>query len=202
MILEFTVTEFKYNQKYKFMNKNIKSITLNSGDIINIRKKLDSDITKYWHIIRDENVISTKATKCGLGSNYDLKSLYNLITQMQEKRIKIKAMLMYLNLGIKTFNYEDFKKTNNYSIFAACEAKEAIAQLKMVPTINPVEKSKKGIKGTGKKETFSSAKIASLLKNLQLAANKFDAAMTAFNNSTTIEVDSTTAENFKTELII
>lgn len=163
------------------MNK--KSIKLNSAKIINIRKDLDATINKYWKIIRSENVISKK-----INNNYDLKQLYNEITQMQQKRIKIKGILFYLNSGITTFNYEEFKKTNNYNIFAAGEAKEAIAQLKMVKTINPVEKSKKGLKGLGKKETFTSAKISSLINDLQIQANKFDANLEKFNNNTEIEL--------------
>lgn len=176
------------------MNKT--SIKLNSSNIINIRKNLCDKITKYWRTIRNENVMSTKAVKAGLGSGYDLKSLYNEITQMAEKRILIKGMLMYLNMGL-TFNLDEFKKSNNYSIFAACEAKEAIAQLKMIPTINPTEKSKKGLKGTGKKETFTSAKIAQLLKDLQLKANKYDAEMEKFNADTTIEIPESISDMFK-----
>ena len=169
-----------------------KSIKLYSNNIINIRKNLDTKITKYWKIIRAENVMSNKAIKAGMGSGLDLKALYNEITQLQNKRIKIKGMLMYLNMGTTTFNYDDFKKTNNYSIFAACEAKEAIAQLKMIPTINPTEKAKKGLKGTGKKEIFTSAKIASLLKDLQLVANKYDADLEKFNKNTTIDIADST----------
>lgn len=172
--------------KIKIMGNN-KSIKLNSGNIISIRKKLDHEITTAWHIIRAENVMSKKAIAAKRGSGKDLKALYNYITQMQAKRIKIKGMLMYLNMGITSFNMDDFKKTNNYSIFAACEAKEAIAQLKMIPTINPTEKSKKGLAGTGKKESFTSAKIASMLKSLQLDANKYDANMEKFNSNTNIE---------------
>lgn len=167
------------------MNK--KSIELNSATIISIRKKLDIEINKYWHIIRAENVMAKSAKKAGLGSGKDLKALYNLITQMQEKRIKIKAILCYLNMGL-SFDYEAFKKTNNYSIFAAGEAKEAIAQLKMIPTLDAATKAKKGLKNMGKTETFTSAKIASLIKNLQLQANKFDANMEKFNNETTIDI--------------
>lgn len=169
-----------------------KSIKLYSNNIINIRKNLDTKITKYWKIIKAENVMSIKAAKAGMGSGLDLKALYNEITQLQAKRIKIKGMLMYLNMGTTTFNYDEFKKTNNYSIFAACEAKEAIAQLKMIPTINPTEKAKKGLKGTGKKETFTSAKIASLLKDLQLIANKHDADLEKFNKNTTIDIADST----------
>ena len=70
----------------------------------------------------------------------------------------------------------------------ACEMKEAIAQLKMVPTIDPNLKAKKGLKNLGKKETFTSAKIAALIKDLQLKANKYDAAMEKFNNETSIDI--------------
>lgn len=163
------------------------STKLNSSNIINIRKKLDADISKYWKIIRHENIMSNKEIKAGLGSNFDLKVLYNQITQMQEKRIKIKGILAYLNMGYTTFDFEEFKKTNNYNIFAACEAKEAIAQLNMIPTINPTEKAKKGKINMAKKEIFTSAKIAALKKELQLEANKYDAALEKFNNNTSIE---------------
>ena len=84
------------------MNKT--SMKLNSSNIINIRKNLCEKITKYWRTIRNENVMSNKAIKAGLGSGYDLKSLYNEITQMAEKRIMIKGMLMYLNMGITILN--------------------------------------------------------------------------------------------------
>lgn len=182
------------------MSKNV-SIKLNSGDIIGIRKKLDAEILKSWKTIRGENIMSTKEIKAGLGSGKDLKALYNHITQMQEKRIKIKGMLMYLNMGITTFDNAAFEKTNNYSIFAACEAKEAIAQLSLIPTLNPIEKAKKGKSNMSKKETFTSAKIASLKKELQLKANKFDSAMEKFNNETSIDI-STLGEEFKNDLII
>lgn len=166
-----------------------KSIKLNASNIININKQLDAEITKNCHIIRDENVMSTKAIKAGQGSGKDLKALYNYTQQLREKRIKIKGMKQYLNMGITTFNYEEFKKTNYYTIFAACEAKETIAQLKMIPTINPTTKAKKGLKALPKKETFTSAKIAQLIHEQQLLANKYDAALEKFNSSSSIEID-------------
>ena len=177
------------------------SMKLNSSNIINIRKDLCEKITKYWRTIRNENVMSNKAIKAGLGSGYDLKSLYNEITQMAEKRIIVKGMLMYLNMGLK-FDLAAFKKSNNYSIFAACEAKEAIAQLKMIPTINPVEKSQKGLKGTGKKETFTSAKIAQLIKSIQLKANKYDAKLEKFNTENMIDIPESLTDMFKEDIAV
>ena len=180
-----------------------KSIKLSSSNIINIRKSLDAEITKAWHIIAIENVMSKKAAASGMGSGKDLKALYNSITQMQEKRIKIKGILQSLNMNITTFNFDEFKKTNNYSIFAAGEAKEAIAHWKAIlpKCINPTEKSKKGMRGTGKIESFSSAKISQLIKDLQMTANKFDSNLEKFNNNTTIALDSNTENDFKLELI-
>lgn len=173
-----------------------KSIKLNSGNIINIRKNIDNQKKNYWKIIRAENVMSNKAIKAGMGSGKDLKALYNEIMQMSEKLVYIKGMLFYLNMGITTFSKEEFKKTNNYSIFMACEMKEAIAQLKMIPTLDPKLKSAKGLKNIGKKEIFTSAKIAALIKDLQLKANKYDAELEKFNSSTEIDITSC-GEEFK-----
>lgn len=183
------------------MNKNIKSIKLNSSNIIAIRENIDNTIKKYRKIIKTENVMSTKAIKAGVGSNFDLKALYNTIDQLSETRIKIKGALQYLNMGINTFDYNKFKETHYYSIFKASEEKEKLTFLNILKTtcINPVEKSKKGMKGTGKREIFSSAKIASLMKNIQLEINKYDSKIEEFNkfNSVTFtEID----ENIQTLL--
>ena len=182
------------------MNK--KSIKLNSANIISIRKNLDVTINKYWKIIRAENLMSKKAVAAKQGSGLDLKSLYNQIMQMTEKRIMIKGILVALNHGITTFSYEDFKKTNNYSIFAACEAKEAIAQLKMVKTLDPSTKAKKGLKAMPKREVFSSAKIAQLIHEHQLLANKFNSNLEKFNNDTSVEITGIIADKFEKDLAV
>lgn len=193
---EIQVVLFNLNQNY--MNK--KSMKLNSANIISIRKNLDVTINKYWKIIRAENLMSKKAVAAKQGSGLDLKSLYNQIMQMTEKRIMIKGILVALNNGITTFSYEDFKKTNNYSIFAACEAKEAIAQLKMVKTLDPSTKAKKGLKAMPKREVFSSAKIAQLIHEHQLLANKFNSNLEKFNNDTSVEITGVIADTFEKDL--
>ena len=195
---EIQVVLFNLNQNY--MNK--KSIKLNSANIISIRKNLDVTINKYWKIIRAENLMSKKAVAAKQGSGLDLKSLYNQIMQMTEKRIMIKGILVALNNGITTFSYEDFKKTNNYSIFAACEAKEAIAQLKMVKTLDPSTKAKKGLKAMPKREIFSSAKIAQLIHEHQLLANKFNSNLEKFNNDTSVEITGIIAGTFENDLAV
>lgn len=177
-----------------------KSIKLNAANILSMKKKIDSDITKYSHIIRDENVMSKKAKAAGQGSGMDLKALYNTIQQLRSKRIMLKGMIQYLNMGTTTFNYENFKKTNYYAIFSACEAKEDITLLKMIKTLNPQLKAQKGKKNIGSTETFSKEKIAQLIHDQQLEANKYDAMLSKFNTDATIELDDSISEDFKTDI--
>ena len=176
-----------------------KSIKLNSGKIIAMRDEINSKKKKYWNYIKAENLLSKKEIKNGYRT-HDLKELYNEITQMAEKLVYIKGMLFYLNMGMTEFDKEKFKKTNNYSIFMACEMKEAICQLKMIPTLDAKTKAQKGLKAMSKEEIFTSAKIAALIKDLQLKANKFDADMENFNNNTEISIDETTSDMFKTDI--
>ena len=177
-----------------------KSIKLNAANILSMKKKIDKTITDYSHIIRDENVMSKKAKAAGQGSGYDLKALYNTIQQLRNKRIMLKGMIQYLNMGTTTFNYDEFKKTNYYAIFSACEAKEDIALLKMIKTLNPQLKAQKGKKNIGSTETFSKEKIAQLIHDQQLEANKFDAMLSKFNTDAIIELDETISDNFKADI--
>ena len=181
----------------------MKKTTMNSKDIIIARKKLDETITKYWHIIKTENVMSIKAVKNGIGSGLDLKELYNKITQMSETRIKLKLMLNAINNGTFTFDYEEEKKKHYYTIFAASEEKEKIAHWKDIikKTIDPKEKARKGVKGTGKREIFTSAKITSLMNAIQLNINKYDAEIEKYNNKTSIEFNTDTDSDIS-ELLI
>ena len=178
-----------------------KSIKLNAANILSLKKKIDETITDYSHIIRDENVMSKKAKAAGQGSGYDLKALYNTIQQMRKKRIMLKGMIQYLNMGITTFNYEDFKKTNYFAIFAACEAKEDIALLKMIKTLDPKTKAQKGKKALASTETFSKEKISQLIHDQQLNANKYDSLLEKFNNDTTIDITEY-EDTFKEYLIL
>ena len=167
-----------------------KSIKFKAKNIINIREEIDKKKKDYWKNIRNTNLLSTKEVKAGY-RQYDLKALYNEIMQMSEKLVYIKGMLATLNTGNTIFDKEAFKKTNNYSIFMATEMKEAIAQLKMVPTLDPATKSKKGgAAKMGKSEIFTSAKIASLIKDLNLKATKYNNNLEEFNSNTDIEVSS------------
>ena len=175
-----------------------KSIKLNAGNIIAIRENIDAKKKKYWTMIRTTNLLSKKEMANNFRT-HDLKALYNEITQMADKLVTIKGILFYLNMGITSFDKEAFKKTNNYSIFMACEMKEIIAQLKMIPTLDPKTKAQKGLKKMNKEEVFTSAKIAALIKNLELKANKYNAAMDKFNKETEIDI-STISDELKDEI--
>ena len=178
-----------------------KSIKLNASKILSIKKKIDSEITDNAHIIRDENVMSKKAKAAGQGSGKDIKALYNYIQQLRNKRIMLKGMMQSLNMGITTFNYEDFKKTNYYAIFAACEAKEDIALLKMIKTLDPKTKAQKGKKALASIEAFSKEKISQLIHDQQLNANKYDAMLEKFNTDTSIDINNN-LDDFKEYLLL
>ena len=180
---------------------NNKSIKLNASKILSIKKKIDSEITSNAHIIRDENVMSKKAKAAGQGSGKDLKALYNYIQQLREKRIMLKGMMQYLNIGNTTFNYDEFKKTNYFAIFAACEAKEDIALLKMIKTLDPKTKAQKGKKALASTETFSKEKISQLIHDQQLNANKYDSMLEKFNTDTNIEITDN-LDTFKEYLVL
>ena len=79
-------------------------------------------------------------------------------------------------------------------------SEKAIAQLKMIKTLDPSTKAKKGLKAMPKREVFSSAKIAQLIHEQQLLANKFDANLEKFNNETSIEIKDTIADKFEMDL--
>lgn len=169
-----------------------KSIKLNAANILSIKKKIDNEITNNSHIIREENLISKKAKAAGMGSGKDLKTLYNYIQQMRSKRIMLKGMIQYLNMGETTFDFEEFKKTNYYAIFAACEAKENMTLLKMIKTLNPETKAQKGKKNLPMIETFSKEKIAQLIHDQQLEINKYNTMLEKFNTDSSIEINDTT----------
>jgi len=181
-----------------------KSIKLNAAKIISIRKDIDNQKKKLWNFIMAENLMSKKEVKNGY-RKHDLKALYNEITQLADKLVYIKGMLAYLNMGYTTFSVEEFKKTNNYNIFMANEAKELISKLIELMnkhTLDHKTKAKKGLKNISKDEVFTSAKITSMIKDLQLKANDYDSNMDDFNNKTDIAIDDSIKSKFEMDVIL
>ena len=95
-----------------------KSIKFTSSNIINLRDEICKTKTKYWKIIKSENIMSNKEKKAGVGSGFDLKVLHNQILQMSEKLIKTKLMLNAINNGITKFDYDFDLVSGRYVIDA------------------------------------------------------------------------------------
>jgi superfamily I DNA and/or RNA helicase len=173
------------------MSKNKKSINFTSKDIITTRDTICKTKTKYWRIIKSENIIPIKAKNAGMGTGFDLKMLYNKITQMSDNLIKVKLILNAINSGISEFDFEEAKNTHYYNIYKACELKEMLAHWEEIlkkHTLNPTAKSKAGKKGLGKIETFTSAKVSAIIKKLQREINAVDKKIADFNETATIAI--------------
>lgn len=169
-------------------------MNIKSKNIITKRNSLNKDITKYWSIIRQENIISKAATKAKLGSGFDLKALYNMITQLGEQRIKVKLYLQAINMGYTKFS--EFKENTNYeTIYTLNEKKEQYVQLGMIKVINPQFKSQKG-KAIKITETFTKQKIDMLKNTLQLEINALEKKIEDFNNDTELEISDEDAKMF------
>ena len=56
------------------------------------------------------------------------------------------------------------------------------------------------MKGTGKREIFSSAKITSLINTLQLDINKLDTKISEYNDKTSISIETETDSDITTLL--
>lgn len=159
----------------------MKSIT--SKYIITRRKELSNEITKYWNIIKNENVIPTGAKR-----NFDLKALILDIQAKAEERILLKLYLQCINMGYKKFS--ELPITNNYlDIFTLSEKQEQLFHLSKIKTLDPKLKRAKGKKNLDKTEELTSAYISSLKAKLQLEINALNKKIEDFNNSAELSIE-------------
>ena len=159
----------------------MKSIT--SKYIITHRKELSNEITKYWNIIKNENVIPTGAKR-----NFDLKALILDIQAKAEERILLKLYLQCINMGYKKFS--ELPITNNYlDIFTLSEKQEQLFHLSKIKTLDPKLKRSKGKKNLDKTEELTSAYIAGLKNKLQLEINKINKDITDFNEKAELDIE-------------
>ena len=159
----------------------MKSIT--SKYIITRRKELSNEITKYWNIIKNENVIPTGAKR-----NFDLKALILDIQAKAEERILLKLYLQCINMGYKKFS--ELPITNNYlDIFTLSEKQEQLFHLSKIKTLDPKLKRAKGKKNLDKTEELTSAYISSLKAKLQLEINALNKKIEAFNNGAELNIE-------------
>lgn len=168
-----------------------KSIILNSTNIINTRDNLSKTISSYWKTIESTNLMSKKAVKEGY-RKYDLKSLYNTITQMATNRVKAKLLINAINSGIKKFDFANIKSDHYYHIYMLNELNEQKTHLTIVKakhTIDPATKAKAGKAGLGKDEVFTNAKCAQLIADLDIKIQALKADIETFNKQASIEID-------------
>lgn len=159
----------------------MKSIT--SKYIITRRKELSIKITKYWNIIKNENVIPTGAKR-----NFDLKALILDIQAKAEERILLKLYLQCINMGYKKFS--ELPITNNYlDIFTLSEKQEQLFHLSKIKTLDPKLKRAKGKKNLDKTEELTSAYISSLKAKLQLEINALNKKIEDFNNGAELNIE-------------
>jgi aspartyl/asparaginyl-tRNA synthetase len=151
--------------------------------IITRRKELSNEITKYWNIIKNENVIPTGAKR-----NFDLKALILDIQAKAEERILLKLYLQCINMGYKKFS--ELPITNNYlDIFTLSEKQEQLFHLSKIKTLDPKLKRAKGKKNLDKTEELTSAYISSLKAKLQLEINALNKKIEDFNNSAELSIE-------------
>lgn len=170
-----------------------KSIILNSTNIINTRDNLSKTISSYWKTIESTNLMSKKAVKEGY-RKYDLKALYNTITQMAINRVKTKLLMNAINSGLKKLDFSNMKNDHYYRIYMLNELNEQKTHLTIIRskhTIDPATKSKAGKKGLGKDEVFTNAKCSQLIADLDIKIQALKADIEEFNKAATIEIDST-----------
>lgn len=160
----------------------MKSIT--SKYAKNRRDILSKEITKYWTIIKNENIISKETCR-----NYDLKVLLTKIQEMAEERLLMKLYLQCINMGYKKFS--DMNADNNYyTIFSLSEKQEQLFHLGKIKTIDPKIKRAKGKKALKITEELTSAYITSLKNKLQLEINKLNKDLEDFNDNTELDIES------------
>lgn len=159
----------------------MKSIT--SKYIIDRRKELSNNITKYWNIIKNENVIPKDGKR-----NYDLKALLIKIEEMADERILLKLYLQCINMGYKKFS--ELPESNNYlAIFTLSEKSEQLFHLSKIRTIDQKLKRSKGKKNLNTTEELTSSFINMRINKIQLEVNKLEKEIENFNNSATLEID-------------
>ncbi len=149
------------------------------------RESLSKEITKYWDIIKNENIISKQATR-----NYNLKVILQKIQEMSEERLLMKLYLQCINMGYKNFS-ELPAENNYYTIFTLSEKREQLFHLGKIKTINPKLKRAKGKKALKVTEELTYAYIEILKNKLQLEINKLNKDLEDFNAKAELNIEST-----------
>lgn len=156
--------------------------SITSKYIITRRKELSNEITKYWNIIKNENVISKESKR-----NYDLKTLLTKIDEMADERMMLKLYLQCINMGYKKFS--ELPVTNNYlAIFELSEKSEQLFHLSKIRTIDQKLKRAKGKKNLDTTEELTAAFIGARINKIQLKVNELEKQIEDFNNKAALDI--------------
>lgn len=166
----------------------MKSITTNIklNILITKRDKLTDEISRYWRIIKTENVI-----KKSFKRNYDLKALLVTIRAMYDELLIVKLRIQCANMGMK---FKDLPKDANiiniYKLSSLNEYYVKLGELIEKHTINPVLKAKKGKRALTITEELTRSYLRGKQKECTLNLNELRKAIADFNDNTDLSDDS------------
>ena len=166
----------------------MKSITTNikPNILITKRDKLTDEISRYWRIIKTENVI-----KKGFKRNYDLKVLLVTIRAMYDELLIVKLRIQCANMGMK---FKDLPKDANiiniYKLSSLNEYYVKLGELIEKHTINPVLKAKKGKRALTITEELTRSYLRGKQNECTLNLNELRKAIADFNVNTDLSDDS------------
>lgn len=166
----------------------MKSITTNikPNILITKRDKLTDEISRYWRIIKTENVI-----KKGFKRNYDLKALLVIIRAMYDELLIVKLRIQCANMGMK---FKDLPKDANiiniYKLSSLNEYYVKLGELIEKHTINPVLKAKKGKRALTITEELTRSYLRGKQNECTLNLNELRKAIADFNDNTDLSDDS------------
>ena len=166
----------------------MKSITTNikPNILITKRDKLTDEISRYWRIIKTENVI-----KKGFKRNYDLKVLLVRISAMYDELLIVKLRIQCANMGMK---FKDLPKDANiiniYKLSSLNEYYVKLGEMIKKHTINPVLKAKKGKRALTITEELTRSYLRGKQNECTLSLNELRKAIADFNDNTDLSDDS------------
>lgn len=160
----------------------MKSNKIKLSTLIAKRDAVSAEISKYWNIIRTENIV-----KKGYTRNYDIKALLVRIKELADERVNLKLRILCANMKIPYKNLA--LDCNQIDVFKLCEVTEYSVQLGMIKTINPTLKAKKGKKGLSNTEVLTDNYLKARIKDCKLEIIELKKKMIEYNDSEEIDMD-------------
>lgn len=155
---------------------------MKSNEIISRRDAISKEITKYWGIIRAENLVEKSYKR-----NYDLKVLLKKIEDLAAERTNMKLYQQCINMGYTSLS--QFPANSLFpTIFELSEVNERFVQLGLIKTLDPKLKSKKGKVNLNKSEELTSQYITNLQNALKLRTIELKKKIDEYNNTADLDI--------------